>query len=563
MMDNQNKRKSKKSISTKIAALVILAVLLSNTVCIFLCIKSARTQISTAIKNSMLNMAETYGATIDGIMQTNGGDPITYDRYEEVLAGIKIKGMDSSYIYVVDKDGTMLYHPTKEKVGQSVENSVVKDLVAQINAGKRPGPAVVEYDFKGAMKYASYCIALSDVIVVVSADEADALSGIQRTTTVAISVVVMMVLLSAVIAVIFSKRIARPLIKVSEIVKEVADGNMKVDFGAMKESGDEVGMIVSSVRGMVATLNEIVEHIRSTSDTMAHHSSELNITSDQTLEANGEISKAIEDVAEGSTSMAASISSINDNLGCMSDETNTIDSSVVDIRKQAMDVQERSASMNEKMLKMQQSSIKMDEGIAYISERIQKVNEVVARVGDIISVIEGISGQTNLLSLNASIEAARAGEAGRGFAVVAEEIRVLSDNTSSELNRIKDIIAELVKACQECVSASDAVVVDNKEQKDEIESVLDEFTNLDSQIELTARKAEEIKQLVEQMVSLNVSITQSSDGLTDVSSSNAAATEEVTANIQELNAMMHGVAEIANQMDAQSKELNEALAFFK
>ena len=65
------------------------------------------------------------------------------------------------------------------------------------------------------------------------------------------------------------------------------------------------------------------------------------------------------------------------------------------------------------------------------------------------------------------------------------------------------------------------------------------------------------------MVSLNVSITQSSDGLTDVSSSNAAATEEVTANIQELNAMMHGVAEIANQMDAQSKELNEALAFFK
>ena len=96
----------------------------------------------------------------------------------------------------------------------------------------------------------------------------------------------------------------------------------------------------------------------------------------------------------------------------------------------------------------------MDEGISYISERIQKVNEVVGKVEEIISVIEGISGQTNLLSLNASIEAARAGEAGRGFAVVAEEIRVLSDNTSSELNRIKSIIAELIRACEECVSAS-------------------------------------------------------------------------------------------------------------
>ena len=70
----------------------------------------------------------------------------------------------------------------------------------------------------------------------------------------------------------------------------------------------------------------------------------------------------------------------------------------------------------------------------------KKVNAVVEKVSDIIGVIEDISGQTNLLSLNASIEAARAGDAGRGFAVVAEEIRVLSDNTSGELKYIKEII---------------------------------------------------------------------------------------------------------------------------
>lgn len=219
--------------------------------------------------------------------------------------------------------------------------------------------------------------------------------------------------------------------------------------------------------------------------------------------------------------------------------------------------------MNEKMLKMQRSSVKMADGISYITERIQKVNEVVSKVGEIISVIESISGQTNLLSLNASIEAARAGEAGRGFAVVADEIRVLSDNTNSELNNIKEIITELMKACEECVSASDVVVEDNREQQEELDSVIEEFGSLDTQIELTAQKAEEIKQLVADMVSLNYSINESSDGLTDVSSSNAAATEEVTANIQELNAMMHGVANIAYQMNEHSRQMNEALAFFK
>lgn len=205
----------------------------------------------------------------------------------------------------------------------------------------------------------------------------------------------------------------------------------------------------------------------------------------------------------------------------------------------------------------------MESGISVISERIQKVNAVVEKVSDIIGVIEDISGQTNLLSLNASIEAARAGEAGRGFAVVAEEIRVLSDNTNNELNSIKEIIAELVQECEACVKASDEVVSDNAAQKEEIKVVLESFDNLDGQIGMTAQKAEEIKQMVDQMVNLNQDITTNSFGLTDVSSSNAAATEEMTANIQELNAMMNGVAEMAGQMNDQASYLDQALSYFK
>lgn len=555
--------KKRKSIASKIAALVIAMVVISNLVCIAICIKAAREQISTAVQNNMLTMAETYSSTIDGVQQLQEGEPVSYERYSQVLAGVQVKGMDSSYIYLVDEDGTMLYHPTEDKVGQPVENEVVKGLVAELEAGNRPDPAVVEYNFKGTVKYAAYAITPHNCIVVVSADESDALAGIHKATGVASGVAVFMVIAAAVIAVIISRSIARPLVKVSEMVHQVSEGNLKVDLSDMKDSNDEIGLIVESVKEMSESLTEIVDSIREKSSTMAKQSSELNVTSEQTLQANNEISKAIEDVAEGSTSMASSITSINDNLEHMSDETNTIDSSVVDIRAQALDVKERSASMSEKMLEMQGSSAKMADGISYITERIQKVNEVVGKVGDIISVIEEISGQTNLLSLNASIEAARAGEAGKGFAVVADEIRVLSDNTNSELNNIKAIITELVKACEECVSASDVVVSDNKTQQEEIDAVLSEFSALDSQIELTAQKADEIKKLVAEMVSLNTNITQSSDGLTDVSSANAAASEEVTANIQELNAMMNGVANIANQIDEHTRHMTDALSFFK
>lgn len=557
------KKEKRKSIATRIGALVIIAVVLSNLITILICTQSAKKQISASVQSNMLGIAESYATTIERAQVDQDGSPLSYGQYNQLLGGVKVRGMESSYIYVVDAEGIMLYHPTKEKVGQPVENQVVKGLVAQLAEGNCPEPDVVEYDYKGVTKYASYQITPRNYILVVSADETDALAGTTRATSVAIAVAVVLVVVFAIVAVVFSKRIARPLNQVSEKLHQVAQGNLSVDFSDMKNSQDEIGRMVSSVKEMTEALNSIVQKIRQTSSTMAKQSSELNITSEQTLEANEEISKAVEDVAEGSTNMATSISDINSNLEHMSNETNTIDTSVFDIRTQALDVQERSAVMNEKMLKMQRSSIKMDEGISYISERIQKVNEVVGKVEEIISVIEGISGQTNLLSLNASIEAARAGEAGRGFAVVAEEIRVLSDNTSSELNRIKSIIAELIRACEECVSASENIVENNREQKEEIGVVLEEFGALDRQIELTADKAEEIKQLVADMVSLNSNITASSDGLTDVSSSNAAATQEVTANIQELNAMMHGVADIAFQMNEHSKQMNDTLDFFR
>ena len=400
-------------------------------------------------------------------------------------------------------------------------------------------------------------------IVVVSADESDVLSGLHQVSATAFGVLVGIVLVMCVIAYIVGKRMAKPLVKLGNVVEQMAEGNLNASFDGVKDSNDEIGLIKVRMQHMATMLSDIVEKIREASDHMTASSWELNETSEQTLSANGEISRAVQDVAEGSTNMATSIMDINDNLGTMSSETQVIDSSVHEIKKQAAIVQESSQMMSDKMRNMRESSVRMDEGIATISERIRKVNEVVDKVREIVSVIEEISGQTNLLSLNASIEAARAGDAGRGFAVVAEEIRVLSDNTSEQLENIKQIISELISECSECVKASENIVEDNAAQKEEISYVLTEFGTLDEQIGLTADKAEEIKKLVETMVELNGNITQSSGGLTDVSSANAAATEEMTANIEELNAMMHGVADMAGQMHDQSEKLNNALKYFK
>lgn len=558
----QSKTKKRGTFAAKIIVMVILAVIVSNVICMVFILESSKKQITDSVKHTMVDVVNTTSKIMENEISNSGVDDLDYDGYANNLLDVKLEGMDSAYMYVVQNDGTMLYHPTKEKVGQPVENAVIKGVVQQLQDGKKPGTTVVEYDFNGTTKYSAYTILNNENILVLTADESEALAGITTVTGVAVGIIAIVVLIAIIISFIMGRRLMRPLVKVSTIIEDVANGNIEADFSVVKESNDEIGLIIEKMKELTQSLGSIVGKIRNSSDTMSSNSYELNDTSSQTLAANNEISKAVEDVAEGSTGMAASISKINENLLEMSNETKDINASVDEIKNQTVAVQDSSKIMNDKIKSMQDSSHKMDEGISAISKRIETVNTTVDKVSNIVSVIEEISSETNLLSLNASIEAARAGDAGKGFAVVAQEIRVLSDNTNTELENIKQIISSLVEECRYCVQASGTIVEDNAKQKEEIKAVLDEFSALDEQIQKTAEKADEIEELVTAMIELNDDITKSSNSLTDVSAANAAATEEMNANIEELNAMMHGVSEMAGHMNDESDGLKEALSFF-
>ena len=558
----QSKTKKRGTFAAKIIVMVILAVIVSNVICMVFILESSKKQITDSTKHTMVDVINTTSKIVENEISNADTEDLDYDEYAKSLSDVKLEGMDSSYVYVVKNDGTMLYHPTKEKVGQPVENAVIKGVVQQLQDGKKPGTTVVEYDFNGTTKYSAYTILNNENILVLTADESEALAGITTVTGDAVGIIAIVVLIANIISFIMGRRLMRPLVKVSTIIEDVANGNIEADFSVGKESNDEIGLIIEKMKELTQSLGSIVGKIRNSSDTMSSNSYELNDTSSQTLAANNEISKAVEDVAEGSTGMAASISKINENLLEMSNETKDINASVDEIKNQTTAVQDSSKIMNDKIKSMQDSSHKMDEGISAISKRIETVNTTVDKVSNIVSVIEEISSETNLLSLNASIEAARAGDAGKGFAVVAQEIRVLSDNTNTELENIKQIISSLVEECRYCVQASGTIVEDNAKQKEEIKAVLDEFGSLDEQIQKTAEKADEIEELVTAMIELNDDITKSSNSLTDVSAANAAATEEMNANIEELNAMMHGVSEMAEHMNNESDGLKEALSFF-
>ena len=314
---------------------------------------------------------------------------------------------------------------------------------------------------------------------------------------------------------------------------------------AARHDQDRARKLKNEAKGVVQEVNTLKENLQNVK--------EATSISDENMKSIGEGNEVTVGAATRLTEMAGEIQEV---IVHTNDTVSTADTYIDQLAK-AFD---KNAGVLTRIVDQEKQSMQTGENMKKASAQLKDKTEEVRTITD---TIFNISSRTNLLALNASIEAARAGEVGKGFAVVAEEIRVLSDNTSGELNNIKEIISELVEECQACMRASQEVVSDNAVQKEEISSVLQEFASLDDQIGRTADKAEEIKGLVDQMVCLNQNITDNSNGLTDVSSSNAAATEEMTANIEELNAMMNGVAEMAGQMNEQAGFLNEALSYFK
>ena len=90
--------------------------------------------------------------------------------YDTLLGNIEIDGVEGSYAYMVSPDGTMLWHPTPEKIGQPVENAAVKGIVADLEAGKTVEDGFVIYEYKGALKMAGYSFTNTGNIVLVTAD---------------------------------------------------------------------------------------------------------------------------------------------------------------------------------------------------------------------------------------------------------------------------------------------------------------------------------------------------------------------------------------------------------
>lgn len=193
-----------------------------------------------------------------------------------------------------------------------------------------------------------------------------------------------------------------------------------------------------------------------------------------------------------------------------------------------------------------------------VSRELAELNEYANQMQSIIELINGITKQTSLLSLNASIEAARAGEAGKGFAVVASEISDLAMQTQKATVDITALITNITRELSEVVVVVNQMMENARTQNLAAEDTAKSFEVIDKRVDNVYEEAREMANLVDDLSNANSVIISNIEVI-------SASTEEVTAHStetfessEENEQITSEVADIMNKINQMAQQLLEA-----
>ena len=556
------------SLKAKILLLVAAAVVLTVVLNLWTVIPKSSSNISELTSNYMLDVAMVAGEGIDNQIRMSSYDSVmSGGNLSRVIGNIEIKGVKDSYTYIVDGDGTMLYHPTADKIGKPVENSVVKGVISKLKSENRPQPEVVQYNFNGETKYAGIYVGKSkDFILVVNANKKQALSG---TTSIATSTVkgsIFAMVLCLIAAIFVTRKIVAPIISATDTVEKLGNLDFSGDVSSdkkMLKRKDEVGVMLRSITELKNIIVKVMAEIRAYSESLGEAAEALKNSANESSTAAGQVETAITGIADGASSQAQETQSATENVIVMGKMIEQASTEVEQLGDNAADIHKASENAMSILAELEKINQKTMEAIHIIGEQTQKTNESAAKIKVATDMISEIAEETTLLSLNASIEAARAGEQGRGFAVVANQIQKLAEQSADATTQITEVISELVNDAQESVQTMDEVKEVMNQQSENVSQTEKAFKNVEKGIAESIESVEKITDKTRKLDEARAGVVDVVQSLSAIAEENAASAEETSASASEVGSIMEDVSQNANMLDEIAVKLNENVKRFK
>ena len=435
---------------------------------------------------------------------------------------------------------------------------------------------------------------LMTLLVQRTAEASDSIAAevatLQRRVFAAVAAAAVVVLVLAfVLALRFTRSLGRRIGAIERVMGQVAERDITV---RMADSGrDEVGSLGQHINGVLATLalffssaDAAIRQMNELKDTMASSSNE-------SAAALNQITKNIESIKEqfetldrniaGSTDAIQSIDNQMNNLsGSIEQQAGSVTQSSAAIEQMNASIQSVARVAGERRERAENLRTVVQDGGEQIGATNEIVRAVTSEIDDILQVIEvinSISSQTNLLSMNAAIESAHAGEAGRGFAVVAEEIRKLSESTSENARRIGSSLQSITDQIREALLSSDQSyhsyeniardVEDFVQAMSEIAASMQELSSASDEVLVNSadvqRVTSEIRDGAQLMSRRSNEISSAMNGIRDISSHVVQGINEIDSGAREILDSMVAVSDATTESKQRMEELAALIATFR
>lgn len=515
--------------------------------------------------NYMEDIALAYGRQVENLLGQGGS--FDSGALEHILMNANLEGVESSYTYIVDSEGNMLYHPNKDKIGKSVENVIVKGYIQDLKSGIKHDTGVVEYDYNGSIKYAAcYTDGNGRFILVVSADDDDVLKD-SASLIVKVTAISLIIGMAAIVVVfIFIRKIVAPLSYAANAVEELAALDFRVKnerqerrFAGLK---DEVGNIMRAVLKLRGELTAVVTELKNQSGNLFEQSDSLSKSASDTMNNMKDTDRAVDEMANGATMLAQETQSASENVIEIGNMIDKVNDNTEELAKDADNMKELGENAENILRQLIAGQKEMVTHIGVVNDKTHEANKAAGKISEVVNLITEIASQTNLLSLNASIEAARAGEAGRGFAVVAENIKQLAEQTTSSAADIQDIIHDLEQKSGETVEKTEAVNNIVNKQSEDMKQTADILNQVITGITGLIDKIDSIAVSVANMDKSKENVVDVIGNLSSVSQENAASTEETSASTTMAMETVKKIADEAVNLKDIAQELEDRMKQF-